>query len=99
MSVSLLLLSGNAYCLQGSTRPSNISNKPGGCFINSVDRYQTRRQMATVTLFPPTQEPMEFKEATELTLNQGTLMFHARKSQEDSNVVSFVTTLPFLWVD
>jgi len=55
--------------------------------------------MATVTLFPPTQEPMKFEEATELTLNQGTLMFHARKNHEDPNVVSFVTTLPFLWVD
>jgi hypothetical protein len=55
--------------------------------------------MATVTLFPPTQEPRDFEDATELTLNQGTLMFHARKSQEDHTIVTFVTNIPFLWVD
>ena len=55
--------------------------------------------MATVTLFPPNQKPMDFEDATELTLNQGTLMFHARKDRDERNVVSYVTTLPFLWVD
>lgn len=55
--------------------------------------------MATVTLFPPTQEPMDFEDATELTLNQGALMFHARKKRDDPTIVSFVTNMPFLWVD
>jgi hypothetical protein len=55
--------------------------------------------MATVTLFPPSQKPMDYEDATELTLNQGTLMFHARKDRDDPTVVSFVTTLPFLWID
>lgn len=56
--------------------------------------------MATVTLFPPNQKPMDFEDATELTLNQGSLMFHARKDRDDpTTVVSFVTTLPFLWID
>jgi len=26
-------------------------------------------------------------------------MFHARKDRDDPTVVSFVTTLPFLWID
>ena len=55
--------------------------------------------MATVTLFPPNREPIEFEDATELTLNQGSLMFHARKDRDNPTIVSFVTTLPFLWVD
>jgi hypothetical protein len=55
--------------------------------------------MAKVTLFPPTQEPVNFEDATELTLNQGTLMFHARKDSEDPVVRAYVTNIPFLWVE
>ena len=57
--------------------------------------------MASVTLYPPDQKPMIFQDATELTLNQGTLMFFASKSTEDNdpNVARHITNMPFLWIE
>lgn len=55
--------------------------------------------MAKVTLFPPTQEPVDFEEATEITLNQGTLMFHGRKDSDDHVVRTYITNMPFLWIE
>lgn len=55
--------------------------------------------MANVTLFPPNQKPMNFQDATELTLNQGTLMFFASKADNDPTIVSHITNMPFLWIE
>ena len=57
--------------------------------------------MACVTLFPPDQKPMNFQDATELTINEGVLMFFASKSKEESGptIVRHITNMPFLWTE
>ena len=55
--------------------------------------------MASVTLYPPDQKPMNFQDATELTLNQGTLMFFAIKEDSEATIVRHITNMPFLWVE
>lgn len=55
--------------------------------------------MASVTLFVPGQEPMNFQDATELTLNQGTLMFFANKEDNETSIVRHITNMPFLWIE
>jgi hypothetical protein len=42
---------------------------------------------------------MDFDDATELTLNQGTLMFHARQDSEDSAIHAYITNIAFLWIE
>jgi hypothetical protein len=55
--------------------------------------------MACVTLFPPDQKPMNFQDATELTLNEGTLMFFACKEGSETSIVRHITNMPFLWTE
>ncbi len=57
--------------------------------------------MPCVTLYPPDQKPMTFQDATELTINEGVLMFFAIKSKEESrpSLVRHITNMPFLWTE
>jgi hypothetical protein len=55
--------------------------------------------MANVTLYPPGQKPKNFQDATELTLNQGVLMFFAIKEDSETTIARHITNMPFLWTE
>ena len=56
--------------------------------------------MAYVTLYPAgDQRPMNYPDATNIEMNDGTLTFRAKKETNVPTTNKFVTNLPFLLIE